>query len=205
MNTDSGETAYTGIMKQFLCLLVFMVTSSAGVSAAPLTYVLDQADSTVGYSVPFGPDRISGVFPVIRSDVVIDFQRASASRVSVELDVTDSQASFPFATQALRGPKVLDAAHYPRISFVSRNIRQIGSQGLKAEIGGDITIRDVTRPILLEAEVFRPRDTPEGFRDRLSVHLHGAVSRSAFGATGWSDMVGDEVTLDMVLRIDLVE
>jgi polyisoprenoid-binding protein YceI len=33
------------------------------------------------------------------------------------------------------------------------------------------------------------------------VRLVGKVKRSAFGATGWSDMVGDEVRLDILARI----
>ncbi len=44
-----------------------------------------------------------------------------------------------------------------------------------------------------------------GEREQLFVRLEGVVSRAAFGATGWSDLVGDAVALDVMLRIDLVE
>lgn len=184
----------------FALLALFWVGAAV---AAPLGYRLDTANSRVGFQVPFGPDRIDGAFPVLQSAVTIDFQQVGNSRVSVDLDVAHAQANFPFATQAMTGPKVLDARRYPTMRFVSTGVRQLGGGGLKAEIAGNITIRDVTRPLVLQAEVFRPRGTPEGTRDHLSVHLTGAVSRASFGADGWSEMVGDTVTLDMVLRIDL--
>jgi polyisoprenoid-binding protein YceI len=56
--------------------------------------------------------------------------------------------------------------------------------------------------VTLDAEIFRRAGTAVGDRDRMSIHLQGRVSRAAFGATGWSDMVGDEVRLIVVARID---
>ena len=45
------------------------------------------------------------------------------ARVAVTLDVSGAEASFPFATQARKGPKVLDAGSYPQIPFVSTAVR----------------------------------------------------------------------------------
>lgn len=190
-------------MSRFFAFAMMVLLTVDAAEAAPLSYRLDLSDSRVGFHVPFGPDKIDGAFPVLQSAVTIDFQRVGNSRVLVDLDVAHAQANFPFATQAMTGPKVLDAEHFPTMRFVSTGVRQLGGGGLKAEIDGNLTIRGVTRPITLQAEVFRPRGTPEGTRDHLSVHLSGAVSRASFGADGWSEMVGDTVTLDMVLRIDL--
>jgi polyisoprenoid-binding protein YceI len=39
----------------------------------------------------------------------------------------------------------------------------------------------------------------------MSVHLTGALNRSDFGATGWSDMVSDRVVIKVVARLDRVE
>jgi len=37
---------------------------------------------------------------------------------------------------------------------------------------------------------------------RLTVRLTGSVNRSDFGATGWAEMVGDEVRIIITARID---
>jgi polyisoprenoid-binding protein YceI len=41
--------------------------------AAPRAYVLDQAASSVGFQAGFGPDRITGSFPVAAAELSIDF------------------------------------------------------------------------------------------------------------------------------------
>ena len=186
-------------------IIVLAIMLAAPAAAAPLVYTLDAEDSRVGFKVPFGPDQITGAMPVRSADITLDFDRAARSKVSVSLDVASARANFPFATQAMTGPKVLDAGRHPAISFISTEIVAIQGEGAKARMTGNITIRGVTRPVVLNAEVFRPQGSAEGERKRLSVYMTGTVARSDFGATGWSDLVGDEVTLDILVRIDLVE
>ncbi|MBT8415771.1 MAG: YceI family protein [Boseongicola sp.] len=192
-------------MKIILATFCLWVAAAVSVWAMPLSYALDAGESRVGFEVPFGPDQITGTMPVRLADIALDFAQPSNSRISVVLDVGNAQANFPFATQALRGPRVLDAAAFPDITFVSNSIEVQRDAPSKARLGGDITIRGVTRPIVLDVELFRPAGRAPGERELLFVRLEGAVSRAAFGATGWDDLVGDEVSLDLMLRIDLEE
>ena len=192
-------------MKIVLVSFCLWVAAAFGGWAMPLSYALNAGESRVGFEVPFGPDQITGTMPVRSAEIVLDFERPANSRISVVLDVGNAQANFLFATQALRGPRVLNAAEFPNITFVSNAIEVQRDAPSKARLGGDITIRDVTRPITLDVELFRPAGRALGERKQLFVRLEGAVSRSAFGASGWDDLVGDEVELDIMLRIDLVE
>lgn len=204
MTRVCANIIYVCAMKTVLVSLYILLVGAGPLWAAPLRYSLDMEQSHVGFSVPFGPDQINGTMPVIAADIVIDFERATNSDVSVSLDVGNARASFPFATQALKGPKVLAARDFPTISFVSRSVRPTDSARAKAVISGDITIRGVTRPINLDAEVFRQPGVGADDLSRLSIELKGSVSRSAFGATGWADLVGDTVTLDILVRINKV-
>jgi polyisoprenoid-binding protein YceI len=70
-----------------------------------------------------------------------------------------------------------------------------------AEVAGTITIRGVSRPTVLHAGLYRQQGTAPGDLSLLTVHLTGAVNRSEFGATGWSDMVADQVRMDIVAQI----
>jgi polyisoprenoid-binding protein YceI len=74
--------------------------------------------------------------------------------------------------------------------------------GEGADVTGNLTIRGVTRAITLQARISRPTGTAADDFDRLTVRLSGRVNRSDFGATGWSDMVGDEVRIFITARID---
>lgn len=167
--------------------------------SAPAHYTLDAARSSVTFETDFGPDTITGDMSVSAADLTIDFADLARSNVSVVLDVTDARASFPFAAQALKGPKVLDARHHPTIGFVSAAVRRDGDDAL---IDGDITIRGVTRRVTLRATIYRQDGAGANDLSRLSVHLTGRVNRSDFGATGWADMVGDEVRVKIIARIE---
>ncbi len=174
------------------------ITISA--AAAPVPYRLDTDRSKVGFQVRFGPDRITGQIPVQSADIQVDFQNAANNRVHVVLAPTGARASFPFATQAMRGPKVLAADRFPTMTFRSTGIRLHSLQS--AEIAGRLTLRGQTHPVTLRAQLFRQRGTDPGDLSRLLLRVTGQIKRSAWGATGWIDMVSDEIDLDMIIRIE---
>ena len=185
--------------RHLLAALILQLALAVPALAAPIAYRLDPAASTVAFETDFGPDTITGTIPLEVADLRLDFDNVANCSISVALDVTGATASFPFAAQALRGPKVLDATSHPQMTFQSTSVAGVGEA---AEVTGDLTIRGVTRPVTLKAEIFRPQGSAVGDRSRLTVRLTGRVNRSNFGATGWLDMVGDEVRIIITARID---
>lgn len=171
---------------------------AATAQAAPVAYDLQADQSTVGFETDFGPDHITGAMPVKSARLILDFDQATNSVIDVALDVAHANASFPFAAQAMKGPKVLDAAAFPEMTFRSSGITR---QGDGANVQGDLTIRGVTRPVTLAATIFRQQGSDAGDLSHLTVLLKGKLNRSDYGATGWHDMVGDEVRLTITARI----
>ena len=167
--------------------------------AATTAYQMDPANSTVAFETDFGPDQITGSIPLEKADLKLDFGNVKNCTVEVALDVTGAQASFPFAAQALKGPKVLDAKDHPRMTFTSTSVK---GEGDAAQVTGNLTLRGVTKEVTLKAQLFRPQGSAATDRDHLTVKLSGSVNRSDFGATGWSDMVGDQVRILITARID---
>jgi polyisoprenoid-binding protein YceI len=167
--------------------------------AATIAYALDRDNSTVAFETDFGPDIITGTIPLNSADLTLDFEQVKNCTISVDLDVSGAQASFPFAAQALKGPKVLDAKNHPRMVFESTAVKAAGDG---AAVTGNLTIRGVTRPVTLRAEIYRQKGSEAGDLSRLTVRLTGKVKRSEFGATGWSDMVSDEVRIVITARIE---
>lgn len=171
-------------------------------SAATVAYTLDRAQSSVAFETDFGPDVITGTIPLNSADLSLDFDSVANCTINVDLDVSGAQASFPFAAQALKGPKVLGAKSHPRMTFESTSVKSTGDG---AAVSGNLTVRGVTRPVTLRAEIYRQKGTEVGDRSRLTVRLTGKVNRSEFGATGWSDMVDDEVRIIITARINQKE
>ena len=187
-------------MRKILALCLALVNTAA--LAAPQAYILQPEASTVGFETDFGPDKITGRMPVSQADLNLDFRNVAASTVAVTLDVSGAEASFPFAAQAMMGPKVLDSQDFPTISFASTSVRKDGDG---ARVRGDITIRGVTQPAELRAVIYRQKGSEVGDLSHLVIRLTGTILRSDFGAIGWSDMVGDQVRLDIFARIQRVE
>lgn len=170
--------------------------------ALTIDYALDPTASTVAFETDFGPDLITGEIPLKIADLRLDFENLANCTVAVVLDVTGATASFPFAAQALKGPKVLDAKAHPRMTFEST---AVAGAGEAADVTGNLSIRGVTRPVTLRARIFRPKGSAPDDFSHLTVTLTGRVNRSDFGATGWPDMVGDEVRINITARIDAQE
>jgi polyisoprenoid-binding protein YceI len=189
-------------MRKMLSLGLLLILWAGTLAAAPVPYAIEAAKSSVGFETDFGPDKINGAMPVTRADLVLDFGNVANCTIAVTLNIAGATASFPFATQALKGPKVLDSAAFPDITFVSTAVR---AKGDGAEVDGKLTIRGVTRLVTLAAQIYRQDGFDEGDLSHLSVLLTGAVNRSDYGATGWADMVGDEVRLRILARIAAVK
>lgn len=186
-------------MKNPLALLpIAWLLLAAPLSAAPVNYALEPAASIVGFDTDFGKDHITGQMPITQADLTLDFDKITNCKVSVTLDASAAKASFPFAAQAMKGPKVLDTGNHPQIIFTSTSVKVAGKG---AKVSGWVTIRGVKQPMVLNAEIYRAKGSAEGDRSHLSIRLTGAVHRSDFGANGWADMVGDEVRLDILARI----
>ncbi|MBC2837082.1 YceI family protein [Paragemmobacter straminiformis] len=185
-------------MRLTACLLFAAALLPLAAQAAPVAYDLQTDQSTVGFETDFGPDRITGAMPVKSARLILDFDQATNSVIDVALDVAHADASFPFAAQAMKGPKVLDAGTFPEMTFRSSAVTRAGDG---ASVAGDLTIRGVTRPVTLAATIFRQKGSEAGDLSHLTVQLTGKLNRSDYGATGWSDMVGDEVRLTITARI----
>ena len=183
--------------------LVVLVLGTAMTTAAPSRYALDQSVSQVGFIYVLNGAEQKGTMPVSQADLVIDPENLRSAKVDVPVSVEKARTGLIFATDALKAPSVLDARQFPTIRFVATAIH-LGADGRLsngARIDGNITMRGVTRPATFQASLFRMQGSAPDDLSNLTIRLTGTVRRSEFGATGYADLVGDEVRLDIVARI----
>ena len=172
-------------------------------TAGALGYSIDPERSRVGFGYLLVGSAQRGDMPVAEAMIEIDIADPARSRIDVSIDATRARTDLILAAGALRGRSMLDADTYPRLSFVSTAVRPSLSGRISdgARIEGRLTIRDVTRDIALDANLTRAAGTsPDDLRE-LTIRLSGHVSRAAFGITGYRDVVGDIVTLDIVATL----
>jgi len=106
----------------------------------------------------------------------------------------------------LRSANFFEVAKYPQISFVSKGIKDLGKN--KYEITGDLTIRGVTKPIVLAAELGGLVKDPWG-NQRAAFSATGTINRKDFGLL-WNKvletgglLVGEEVQL--ILEVEGIQ
>lgn len=185
----------TGLIAALLAQMLL----AAPAWAAPEIYRLNAAQSVVAFTYLFQGAPNEGRMPVKDAQMRLDLANVPASSVDVTLDATQAKTGFLFATQTMKGPNVLHTDQFPEIRF--RSTRITGDlQGALVE--GDLTIRDVTRPVTLRAGLYRQEGTERGDHSRLIVQLTGTVSRAAFGAGGFPGFVDDPIDLNIIARIE---
>ncbi|MEM7088703.1 MAG: YceI family protein [Pseudomonadota bacterium] len=174
-----------------------------GTRAALQPYVLSREDTRVGFSFDLSGTAQSGTMPIRSADIRIDTQRLQNSQVDVVLDVSKARTRLPFARLPMLGPTMLNADDHPTIRFVSTRV-ELGPGGRisdGARITGDLTVRGVTRPITLDASLYRQPGTSADDLGQLSIRLNGALNRHDFGASGFPDLVRETVGLDIHAEI----
>ncbi|MEL6683205.1 MAG: YceI family protein [Pseudomonadota bacterium] len=171
--------------------------------ADPIPYRLQADRSEVGFIFNLSGASNRGSMPVRAAEIAIDFDRFTNSSADVTVDVSRARTGLIFATEALKAGSVLNASGYPTIRFQSTAIRPNDPRNLSAggKIDGNLTIRGITRPVTLDAALFRQQGTAEGDLSQLSFRISGTVNRSDFGATGYSDIVADQIRLDIAARV----
>lgn len=182
-----------------LVIACLIALTSPPAIAAPEAYRLDAAQSIVAFTYAFEGNPKQGRMPVKAASIVLDLDNLRRSSVDVTLDPSRARAGFIFATQTMKGPKVLYTDEFPEIRFRSTSISGTLDG---ATVTGNLTVRGVTRPVTLRAGLYRQAGTQLGDRSRLIVQLTGAISRAAFGADGFPGYVDDRIDLNIIAHIE---
>ncbi len=180
----------------FFCAVLAL--SCGRLAAAPQLYALERDTSEVGFTYYLDGRATVGQMPVASANLDLDLNRIENSEIEVTLNARQARAGFLIATEAMKSAQVLDVARHGSIRFVARDITGTVH---KAQVRGDLTVKGVTRPIVMDAQLFRQRGSAVTDLDRLSILLTGELDRHAFGADGYANLVGPKIKLRILARI----
>ena len=121
-----------------------------------------------------------------RSSVTVKINTAS-------IDMLDAQQ-----TAMLKDADFFDVAKFPEMTYASRRIERLSESALKVE--GDITLRGITRPMMLDVSVTDRRPNAPAGAAYARFKATGKLKRSEFGMVKYVDIVGD--TVDFSIRTD---
>jgi polyisoprenoid-binding protein YceI len=170
-------------------LSVALVASAA--SAEPSTYRIDPARTRAEFDVDhLGVLRAHGRFTSVAGTLQYD-AAAHAGAIDLAIAVSSVATGWDSRDAFLRGTSMLDASRFPRMTFVSRRFEFAG--GRLARVEGDLTLRDVTRPVTLAVRTLHCE--PE----TCVAEAGGAIRRRDFAMDDWWPLIGDDVELSFRL------
>lgn len=146
-----------------------------------MDWTLDQQHVDLGFAVKhMMVATVRGQFTEVEADVHLDEEAPEQSRVRAVVQTSSLTTGNADRDAHLKSPDFLDVEQYPELTFESTAVRRIGENRL--ELAGDLTIRDVTRPVVLAGEFTGPIASPWGDR-RAGFSLNGEIDREEFGLT----------------------
>src|SRR5262249_1091264 len=146
--------------------------------------------------------RVRGTFRDYTGHVAYDPDAVARSVVSVRIDVSSISTQVDERDHDLQGEAFFDAKRFPWIRFDSDRIQPVAG-GFVAH--GDLTIRDVTRPVAIPFQITTPLTTDPFGNPRLSAVGRITLDRNDYGVKGpkfWGSAISDsaEIEFEVGLR-----
>ncbi|HET6877776.1 MAG TPA: YceI family protein [Jatrophihabitans sp.] len=164
------------------------------------SYTFDPAHTRIGFVARHAMvTKVRGAFNEFTGQTVIDGDEPSKSSVSLTIDVASIDTRNAQRDEHLRTNDFLDAATYPQITFTSTAITHRG--GSEFEVTGDLTIKDVTKPVTIPLEFQGAATDPFG-NQRIGFEGSVTINRKDWGVN-WNAaletggvLVSEKVTLE---------
>ena len=165
-----------------------------------MTWTLDPAHSAVTFSAKHMMiTTVRGSVAIGDFSLEFDPKDIPASSVRVSLDAASIDTGQEARDQHLRSADFLETETHPTIDFVSTRIEPAGNA---YRIHGDLTIRGVTRPVVLDAEFGGTVPNMQG-GTRAAFSATTKINRDDFGLTwnvaleqgGW--LVSEDIKVEM--------
>lgn len=172
-----------------------------------MSWQIDPAHSHVGFSVRHMMiSKVRGQFERFSGTVELDEDDVTRSSVEVQIEAASINTRDAQRDAHLRSADFLNAEQYPYLIFKSKRVEQIDAT--HGRIIGELTIRDVTREVVLDVEYAGQSKSPWGTISA-GFNAQTKINRKDWGLT-WNValetggvLVGEDVTIN--IEIELVK
>jgi polyisoprenoid-binding protein YceI len=179
-------------------LLGALLGALPGAAPGATIWSADAARSSVVLSVSrlfAGP--IQARIPIASASIVTSDGSAAPLAVQATLNAGAMHSNDARRDAQLRSSRYFNVARYPVIDFSGDHVVPTGPDAFRIE--GALRMRGITRPVTFDAKLAGIVRGPDG-RQRARYEARGRFRRSEFGMTYGKGIVGDNVTLQVVLE-----
>ncbi|MFD3497861.1 YceI family protein [Streptomyces sp. NPDC058676] len=144
-------------------------------------WVIDPAHSRIGFSVRHAMvTTVRGAFTEYQSRLYFDGRDPARSQAEIILNTASVDTGVEQRDAHLAGRDFLDARNHPRMRFTSTAVQLAGTDVYR--MTGDLTIKNSTRPVVLELTYIGHVTDPFGY-ERVGFDGTTTINRSEWGLT----------------------
>ena len=165
--------------------------------AAVETYKIDSTHSTIQFSLRHLVSKYTGSFSTVSGNLTVDRDNLEKSSVEATIDVGSINTSDEKRNGHIKSPDFFDFAKFPSMTFKSTAWKKTGFDTF--DVTGNLTIKDVTKPVVLKAKLLGLGDGMGGAK-LTGWEVTGAIKKSEFGLGGpamLGKVLGDDVTINI--------
>jgi polyisoprenoid-binding protein YceI len=169
---------------------------------APSVWKLDPTHSELSFRIRHLVGRVRGTFADWDGAITGDPADWNSGAVEVHIRTASIDTGNENRDNDLRSDRFFGAEQFPQISFRSTSVEFRGDEGT---VTGDLTVRDVTRPVVLKAHYLGLAPGKEG-RDRVGFEATATINRLDYGVKynraveGGGLLLGDDVDLEFTIE-----
>ncbi len=146
------------------------------------TYTIDTSHSSVEFvGRHLGLSKVRGRFNDFDGKITIA-EIPEQSSVEVDVDVASVESADQRRDDHLRSPDFFHVENHPKMTFRSSKVERAGDG--EWDVTGDLTIRDVTKPVVLRVEFEGAENSPFGDQ-RIGFSASTEINREDWGL-GWN-------------------
>ena len=165
------------------------------------TYEIDSSHSSAQFSVKhLMISNVRGEFSKVSGSVVYDPTNPAATKIDAVIDATTINTREEKRDAHLKSSDFFDTDNFPTLTFTSKQVRE--SNG-RLQVKGDLTMRGVTREVVLNIDGPTPEIKDPWGNTRIGATATTKINRKDWGL-GWNQVleaggiaVGEEVTITL--------
>ena len=185
-------------MKSIL-LATSLIAFSTPIFADAEKYTLDASHSQIVFSYNhFGFSTTYGMFSGFEGEIMFDADAPEASSVNVSMPVKSMFTGWEQRDGHFMSPDFFGADDSDLVTFTSTSIEVTGETS--AKITGDLSMNDITKPVVLDAVLNKADINPIENKPWLGFDATTTVLRSDFGLGAFAPAVSDAVEIKISIE-----
>ena len=175
-----------------LSLGLIAATMTTIAIASPVAYQIDPTHTATVFSWNhFGFSTPSANFRDIQGTINVDEAKPANSSVNVTIPLSSLNTNVQALDEHLKTANFFDAEKYPTITFKSTKVETKDKK--KFKITGNLTIKGVTKPVVLDAVLNKKAVHPMSKAETIGFNATTSFDRSVFGVGAYVPNVGDKI------------